>query len=61
MGLNFFRSITLLPGVRLKVSKSGVSLSLGPRGLSWTLGKRGVTASVDLPGKGLSYRKRWKR
>ena len=58
MGLRFTRRITIFPGVRLNLSKSGVSLSIGPRGASITLGKRGVYGNVGLPGTGLSYRTR---
>ena len=58
MGLRFRRTITILPGVRLNLSKSGVSLSLGPRGASVNIGGRGTYANVDLPGSGLSYRTR---
>ncbi len=58
MGFRFQRRITILPGVRLNLSKSGVSLSLGPRGASVSIGKRGVFGNVGIPGTGLSHRTR---
>jgi hypothetical protein len=58
MGFRFSKRITLLPGVRMNLSKSGASLSVGARGASVTMGKRGVYSNVGLPGTGLSYRER---
>ena len=58
MGFRFSKRITLLPGVRMNISKSGASLSVGPRGASVTMGKRGVYGNVGIPGSGLSYRER---
>ena len=55
MGFRFRRSIRVLPGVRLNISKSGVSASLGGRGATVNVGKRGTKATVGLPGTGLSY------
>jgi len=53
MGFRFQRRIKIAPGVRLNLSKSGISTSVGGRGL--TLNSRG-TATVGIPGTGLSYR-----
>ena len=58
MGFRFSKRITLLPGVRMNISKSGASLSVGPRGASVTMGNRGVYGNVGIPGSGLSYRER---
>lgn len=58
MGFRFQKRITLFPGVRLNLSKSGASVSVGPRGASVNIGKRGVFGTVGLPGSGLSYRER---
>ena len=58
MGFRFSKRISILPGVRINLSKSGASLSVGPRGASVTMGKRGTYANVGLPGTGLSYRER---
>jgi hypothetical protein len=55
MGLRFRRSIKLLPGVRLNLSKSGVSTSVGVRGAHVTLGHGKVRETVGIPGTGLSY------
>ena len=55
MGFRFRRSIRLLPGVKLNLSKSTPSLSLGPRGLHYTIGAKGNRFTVGLPGSGMSY------
>ncbi|HEY8253244.1 MAG TPA: DUF4236 domain-containing protein [Rhizomicrobium sp.] len=58
MGFRFQKRISILPGVRINLSKSGVSTSLGPRGADVNIGKDGVTANAGLPGTGLSYRQK---
>ena len=55
MGFRFRRSIRLLPGVKLNLSKSGVSVSLGGKGASFNIGPRGTRTTVGIPGTGLSY------
>jgi hypothetical protein len=55
MGFRFRRRITIGPGFRLNLSKSGVSASVGRRGLWATLGHGKARATVGLPGTGLSY------
>jgi hypothetical protein len=55
MGFRFHRSIRLLPGVRLNLSKSGVSASVGTRGAWFTLGAKGARTTVGIPGTGISY------
>jgi hypothetical protein len=55
MGFRFRRSIRLLPGVRLNLSKGTPSISVGPRGFTANIGKRGVRGTAGLPGSGLSY------
>lgn len=56
MGLRFRKSIRLLPGVRLNLSKSGPSsISVGGKGLTYNLGKKGARGTAGLPGTGLSY------
>ena len=55
MGFSFRRSIRILPGVRLNISRSGVSTSVGGQGASITVGKRGVRANGGLTGAGRSY------
>jgi hypothetical protein len=55
MGLRFFRRVTLTPGLRINLSRSGPSLSLGARGAHITVGRRGVRRTVGMPGSGLFY------
>ncbi len=55
MGFRFRRSVKLIPGVRLNLSKSGASVSLGSRGLRYTIGPKGNRTTVGLPGTGLSW------
>jgi hypothetical protein len=58
MGLRFHRVFSILPGVRINVSKSGVSTSVGPRGADVNIGRHGVTTNAGIPGTGLSYRQK---
>ena len=58
MAFRFQKRISLLPGVRINLSKGGVSTSLGPRGADVNIGKDGVTANAGIPGTGLSYRQK---
>jgi hypothetical protein len=58
MGFRFQKRISILPGVRINLSKSGASASLGPRGADLNLGRDGVTANAGIPGTGLSYRQK---
>jgi hypothetical protein len=56
MGWRFRRSVRLLPGVRLNISKRGFSsVSVGRRGLTLNMGRRGVKETIGLPGTGISY------
>jgi hypothetical protein len=57
-GLRFQKRLTILPGLRINLSKSGVSASLGPRGADVNIGKGGVTANAGIPGTGISYRQK---
>lgn len=55
MSIRFRRSIKIIPGVRLNVNKNSVGLSMGVRGAHYTINSKGRrTASVGLPGTGLS-------
>jgi len=58
MGFRFQKRISILPGVRLNLSKGGVSTSLGPRGADVNIGKDGITTNAGIPGTGLSYRQK---
>ena len=53
--LRFRRSRSLIPGVRMNLSKSGVSWTFGPRGMHYTVGPRGARSTVGIPGYGISY------
>jgi hypothetical protein len=55
MGFRFHRTIRVLPGLRLNLSKSGASVSVGRRGAWFTVGPKGTRATVGLPGTGISY------
>ena len=55
MGFRFRRSIKLLPGIRVNLSKSGVSTSIGTRGATINIKGDRVRTTVGIPGTGLSY------
>jgi hypothetical protein len=56
MPFRFRKSLKILPGVRLNLTKRGVSsVSVGRRGATLNLSKRGTRATVGLPGTGVSY------
>ncbi len=56
MGLRFRKIFSIVPGVRLNVSKSGVSTSLGGHGATVNVGTSGKrTVTLGIPGTGLSY------
>ncbi len=55
MGFRFRKSISLLPGVRLNLSKRGGSVSLGEKGSTVNFGASGERTTFGLPGSGLSY------
>lgn len=55
MGLRIRKSIKLLPGVKINLSKGGASVSLGKRGMSYNIGKKGSRTTIGIPGSGISY------
>ena len=55
MAIRLRKSIKIMPGVRLNLSKSGVSTTIGKRGASVTVGQRGTRTNVGIPGSGISY------
>ncbi len=58
MGLCFRKSITIAPGVKINLSKSGPSISFGKNGLRETISATGKsTTSVGIPGTGVYYKK----
>ena len=55
MGLRFRKSINIGP-LRINLSKSGIGFSLGVKGFRVSRSAKGKhTATVSLPGTGLSY------
>ncbi len=57
MGFRYRKSIKIVPGVRLNLSKSGVSTSIGRRGATVNIGHGRVKSTVGVPGSGVSYSK----
>ncbi len=58
MGLNFRKSITLLKGVKLNLSKGGPSLSFGRSGLRQSINLKGTgRTTIGIPGTGIYYSK----
>lgn len=55
MGWRFYKRLTVVPGLRLNLSRSGVSVSIGHRGLWYTAGARGQRVTAGLPGTGIFY------
>jgi hypothetical protein len=55
VGFRFRRSVKVLPGIRLNLSKSGASVSLGARGAHYTIGPKGTRTTIGLPGTGLFW------
>ena len=58
MGLRFRKYISIIPGVKVNISKSGFSTTIGPKGASVNVGKRGVFVNAGLPGTGIFMRER---
>jgi hypothetical protein len=56
MSLRVRKSIKIMPGVRVNISKSGISTSVGVKGATVNLKPgRKVRATVGVPGTGISY------
>ena len=56
-GVRWRKTITILPGVKINLSKTGVSTSLGGHGATVNVGTQGQkTVTLGIPGTGLSYR-----
>lgn len=56
MGFRFHKSFKILPGIKLNINKKSVGVTLGTKGAHYTINSKGKrTASVSLPGTGLSY------
>lgn len=55
MGLRLRKSIKIMPGLKINLSKSGASLTVGKAGACVNVSKRGTRTTVGLPGTGISY------
>ena len=55
MGWRFRKTIKILPGIKLNLSKTGASLSVGPKGATFNISSRGTKFTTSIPGTGLSY------
>ena len=56
-GLRWRKTITILPGVKINLSKTGVSTSLGGHGATVNVGTQGQrNFTLGIPGTGLSYK-----
>lgn len=55
MGLRFHKSFSVLPGVRVNISKSGLSLSIGGAPMTINFRKGGSRMTTSVPGTGISY------
>ena len=58
MGFRFRRSITVVKGLRLNVSKSGYSWSFGGAPYTVNVSRRGTYSTFSIPSTGISYRER---
>ena len=57
MGFRFQKRISILPGVRINLSKTGVSGSLGGHGATVNMGLDGKPhVTFGVPGTGMSYK-----
>jgi tetratricopeptide (TPR) repeat protein len=57
MAFRYRKSIKIMPGVKLNLSKTGVSTSIGRRGATVNLGRGRVKSTIGVPGTGMSYSK----
>lgn len=56
MGFNFRKSVKILPGVRMNVSKSGTSFTIGGKVASVNVKKgRKTKTTIGIPGTGISH------
>lgn len=56
--MRFRKSINIMKGVKMNLSKSGASYTIGGKGLSVNVGKNGVYLNMGLPGTGIYDRKK---
>lgn len=56
MGLRFRKSIKIAPGIKINFNKKSWGVTFGKRGAHYTINSKGKqTASLGIPGTGLSY------
>jgi hypothetical protein len=56
MGFRFRKSVKIAPGLKLNFNKKSTGLTIGGKGAHYTFNSKGKrTASVGIPGTGLSY------
>lgn len=56
MGLRFRKSIKIAPGLKINLNKNSISATVGTKGAHYTVNSKGKrTASVGIPGTGISY------
>jgi tetratricopeptide (TPR) repeat protein len=56
--MRFRKTIKVVPGIKLNISKSGVSTTVGKRGLSVNMSSRGTYLNTGIPGTGISSRRK---
>jgi hypothetical protein len=52
----FRKTFSILPGVKINLSKTGVSTSIGGKGATLNVGHGKRMVTLGIPGTGLSYR-----
>ena len=52
----FRKTISVLPGVKVNLSKTGLSTSVGGKGATLNVGHGKKNVTLGIPGTGLSYR-----
>lgn len=58
MGVRFKKSVKIMPGVRINISKSGISTTVGPKGASINIGEKGTYFNTGIPGTGIYMREK---
>jgi hypothetical protein len=55
MGFRLYKRVSIIPGLRVNLSRSGPSLSIGGRGAWYTVAPHGRRVTLGLPGTGLFW------
>ncbi|HSD07893.1 DUF4236 domain-containing protein [Flavobacterium sp.] len=56
--MRFRKSIKILPGIKVNLSKTGLSTTVGAKGLSVNAGKKGTYFNTGIPGTGIYNRQK---